>query len=355
MMFEGAVMATIQELGGDYGIQRFVGNFGAIVFAPLGGYLIDATADEKTGRPNFAPSVYIYLALKLSAAVMLLFIRLDFRPPGERILKNLGQVIKNPEVIMFLVQMMLAGTFWGYIEGFLFWHLDDLGASKFLMGWTVAIGMVTSLPFLIFSGPITDLLGHINVIVLGMVGYFIRMIGYSFLQPGGAIYVYPLEALEGFTMALMMTSAVTYVAKISGPSTIASVMGIMGALFFGVGKGTGSLFGGLLMSYVGAKITFRYFAAQALICAVVYILFKCCYGTPREDSAVAAAARRNGNANKLRNGRANVNGGFKADLGTVAVAAPNGTVGEDAEKVGGGGSPSGGATGPRSLTGGTRV
>ena len=41
MMFEGAVMATIQELGGDYGIQRFVGNFGAIVFAPLGGYLID--------------------------------------------------------------------------------------------------------------------------------------------------------------------------------------------------------------------------------------------------------------------------------------------------------------------------
>ena len=30
MMFEGAVMATVQEMGGDYGIQRFVGNFGAI-------------------------------------------------------------------------------------------------------------------------------------------------------------------------------------------------------------------------------------------------------------------------------------------------------------------------------------
>lgn len=43
MMFEGAVMATIQEMGGDYGLQRFVGNFGAIIFAPLGGYLIDTT------------------------------------------------------------------------------------------------------------------------------------------------------------------------------------------------------------------------------------------------------------------------------------------------------------------------
>ena len=44
MMFEGAVMATIQEMGGDYGLQRFVGNFGAIIFAPLGGYLIDYTS-----------------------------------------------------------------------------------------------------------------------------------------------------------------------------------------------------------------------------------------------------------------------------------------------------------------------
>ena len=70
-------------------------------------------------------------------------------------------------------------------------------------------------------------------------------------------YVYPFEALEGLTMALMMTSAVTYVAKISSPQTMASVMGIMGALFFGVGKGSGSLFGGLLMSFIGARNTFR--------------------------------------------------------------------------------------------------
>ena len=78
--------------------------------------------------------------------------------------------------------MMFAGTFWGYIEGFLFWYLDDLNASRFVMGWTVAVGMITSLPFLIFSGPITDLVGHINVIIIGMVAYFVRMIGYSFLQ-----------------------------------------------------------------------------------------------------------------------------------------------------------------------------
>ncbi len=49
-------------------------------------------------------------------------------------------VMRNTEVSVFLVQMMFAGSFWGFIEAFLFWHLDDLGASKLLMGWTVAIG-----------------------------------------------------------------------------------------------------------------------------------------------------------------------------------------------------------------------
>ena len=110
--------------------------------------------------------------------------------------------------------------------------------------------MVTSLPFLVFSGPITDMVGHINVIIIGMVAYFVRMVGYSFLEVNiqhfipcsyqflfkNPVYVYPYEALEGFTMALMMTSAVTYVAKISTPTTIASVMGLMGSLFFGLGR-----------------------------------------------------------------------------------------------------------------------
>jgi MFS family permease len=77
MMFEGAVMATVQEMGGDYGIQRFVGNFGAIVFAPLGGYVIDATM-------GYEAAIYIYLVLKLVAALLILLINLDFKPPGTQ-------------------------------------------------------------------------------------------------------------------------------------------------------------------------------------------------------------------------------------------------------------------------------
>ena len=64
-------------------------------------------------------------------------------------MSNVVGVIRNAEVMVFLALIMFAGTFWGFIEAFLFWYLDDLGASHFLMGWTVAVGMITSLPFLV--------------------------------------------------------------------------------------------------------------------------------------------------------------------------------------------------------------
>ena len=198
--------------------------------------------------------------------------RLDFKPPGERVLPHMKDILQNVEVVVFLIMMMFAGSFWGYIEGFLFWFLDDIGATKLEMGWTVTIGMLSSLPFLIFSGPITDTVGHINVIILGMIAYTVRMIGYSYLQD--PVHVYPYEALEGFTMALMMTSAVTYVAKISDQVTIASVMSLMGSLFFGIGKGSGSLFGGLIMNRVGTRWTFRFLAIVAGVCAVGYTAFQ---------------------------------------------------------------------------------
>eukprot|EP00096_Caligus_rogercresseyi_P011757 TRINITY_DN4734_c0_g1_i1.p1 TRINITY_DN4734_c0_g1~~TRINITY_DN4734_c0_g1_i1.p1 ORF type:complete len:792 (-),score=179.13 TRINITY_DN4734_c0_g1_i1:362-2737(-) len=281
MMFEGAVMSTIQELGGDYGIQRFVGNFGAIIFAPLGGYLLDisnasssTTIAEEANRDYKSP-VFVYLILKILASLMLLFIDLDFKPPGEKILKGICRILRNAEVVMFLLMMLFAGMFWGYIESFLFWFLDDLKVNKFLMGLTIAVGMITSLPFLIFSGPITELIGHASVIIIGMWAYFIRLIGYSYLED--PLFVYPYEALEGFTMALMMTSSVTYVAKIGSPDTIPSIMGIMGALFFGVGKGSGALIGGVLMSLLGTRITFRCFAGTSLLCSIVYIFFQLCF------------------------------------------------------------------------------
>ena len=67
---------------------------------------------------------------------------------------------------------------------------------------------------------------------------------------------------------------------------------MMGALFFGVGKGSGSLFGGLIMSYIGAPNTFRFLAVNAAICALTYGFFQCLYVRPRKNREALASSRK---------------------------------------------------------------
>ena len=65
--------------------------------------------------------------------------------------KDLGKVFKRPQVLAYLGAFSAAGLLWGFLETFLFWLLEDLGASKLLMGWSLAVGTVAGVPISIFS------------------------------------------------------------------------------------------------------------------------------------------------------------------------------------------------------------
>jgi MFS family permease len=71
----------------------------------------------------------------------------------------------------------LSGTAWGYIESFLFWLLQDLGALPSLMGITITVGGIPGIPLLVLSGPIIDKIGHANVLFIGFIFYAIRLVG----------------------------------------------------------------------------------------------------------------------------------------------------------------------------------
>ena len=44
------------------------------------------------------------------------------------------------------------------------------------------------------------------------------------------------EALEAITTSLMMTSAVAYSAELSTPSTLATIQGMVGGTYYGIGS-----------------------------------------------------------------------------------------------------------------------
>lgn len=87
--------------------------------------------------------------------VLILMSRLDVdveRQPGEHIKlkKSISQLIRLVDVDFFMVMMLLLGTFWGFLESFLFVYLTELEASSYLLGKILMLFYI-SLFFLIIS------------------------------------------------------------------------------------------------------------------------------------------------------------------------------------------------------------
>ncbi|XP_058802844.1 uncharacterized protein LOC131670884 [Phymastichus coffea] len=277
-MFEGAVIAILREQKADYGLQRIYGSIGGMISSPLSGMLIDYASSGK-GYADFRPAFYLYAALKIFSGLLMLMINLEFKAPASNVMSDVVTVLKNVEVVALLTACFVLGTAWGYIESFLFWLLEDLGASRSLMGITITVGGIAGVPLLVLSGPIIDKIGHANVIFIGFIFYAIRLLGYSLIYDPWLCLIF--EALESVTSSLSFTAAVTYAAKLSTTTTDSSIQGLLGGLYYGVGKGSGSLIGGYLMKAFGTRPTYQIFSGATLLTGLVYLCFNVFYLSKR--------------------------------------------------------------------------
>ncbi|KAK3883647.1 hypothetical protein Pcinc_012057 [Petrolisthes cinctipes] len=268
-MFQGATMAILREFNGDYGLQRLYANLGAIVMTPFSGYLIDVFS-KMNGTQDFRPAFFLFFVLKTAAALVILTMNLDFRMPSSQVTKDVKVLLRNPEVLTLLMVMLITGTFFGLLDTFLFWLLQDLGAKKSLMGITVTVGTVAGIPILVASKSIIRKLGHANTIVLSLAFYVIRMIGYSYLT--NPWWCMPFETLECFTVSLLGTAAVLYTDVLATPNTIATLQGMAMGIHHGIGRAIGSLVGGFLIAPIGIRATFRLAAGLSAITCIIYFI-----------------------------------------------------------------------------------
>ncbi|XP_038207738.1 uncharacterized protein LOC119829341 [Zerene cesonia] len=210
---------------------------------------------------------YMAVCKNICTIIILLLTDLELNPNWYLIIT----VFKSFEIFALLIACVVMGTAWGYLESFLFWFLQDLGASQSLMGITITVGGVAGLPLLVLSGPIIRKIGHSNVLFIGFIFYAIRLFGYSLIYNPWLSLIF--EAMESVTLSLSFTAAVTYAALLSSTTTDTSVQGLLGGLYYGVGKGAGSLTGGYLMKFFGTRTTYRIFAAATFVTGCIYFLF----------------------------------------------------------------------------------
>ncbi|KAK9505055.1 hypothetical protein O3M35_009205 [Rhynocoris fuscipes] len=257
----------VQQYGGEFGRERLFSTIGMAIFSPLSGILIDYSS-RKLGYTDYSAAFYTYSALMALSAISVMMMPIGVKLPADNLMKDLIKLIRMPHVIMFIIFLFILGNCWGFIESYLFLYLKELGASNYLLGITVSVGTLSSIPFLYGAEKITSKYGHVNIIVVAFFAHAARLTGYSYID--NAWWCFPFEAIESLSVHLMWVAAATYCAIIAPKSLLATLIGVLGMAHFSLGRGSGSFFGGLLIGTVGTRQAFKLMGLLAVTSGIVY-------------------------------------------------------------------------------------
>nr|XP_053648580.1 uncharacterized protein LOC128699829 [Cherax quadricarinatus] len=232
-LLEAVALTMVHQYKGDYGREKMFGLLAVGVFSPISGFLID-TKFGTFGSYSYAPVFYVFNGLMLTTMAVTIVLPIEVQVQRRSLLKNIRQLIHTTELSILLFLMTLLGTFWGYLKTFVYVYLEDLHASKLLLGLTLSFGIVPSLPFLYKSAAVVQYCGHHYLIMLAFLGYCVRFAGLSYIiNPWWALL---LESLELFTLNLMNVSAATLAYKLAPKTFVATAQALVWVSHFNIGQ-----------------------------------------------------------------------------------------------------------------------
>ncbi|XP_054742928.1 uncharacterized protein LOC129247702 isoform X1 [Anastrepha obliqua] len=260
-------LTMIEKYGGDFGRERLFSSIGMAIFSPITGIMIDYFS-RGLGYTDYSAAFYTYDLLLVISTISVLMMPLGDKLPADNVFRDLWNLLKMPHVITFIFFLFILGNFWGFIESFLFLYLKELGAPNYLLGITITVGTVSSIPFLYGAERITRIFGHVNLIIIAFFSHAGRLVGYSFIE--NAWWCFPFEAMEALSCHLMWVAAATYCSILAPKSLLATLIGVLGMAHFSLGRGSGSFTGGLLIGQFGTRDAFRYMGLLAVVGGIAY-------------------------------------------------------------------------------------
>jgi len=143
-LLKAAILTIIDRHDSEYGFQRLWSSIAVCIVPPITGIVMDRL--KASGDPDaFYPCFYVYSGFKIFMAAVALVVDLNAKAPSLQIWKKLGQLAKNREALTLLVFVTIIGSTWGFIETFIVWFLQELKASRTLIGFRLVRILLISL------------------------------------------------------------------------------------------------------------------------------------------------------------------------------------------------------------------
>ena len=232
----------------SYGHMRIWGAIGWAVIATVIGLVI-------TGRDM---SFIFPMAMVLMLSACLIGFRLK-HPQGHHAAfevswKNLVPVLHNWRLITFLILAMVLSVATASMATFYAVYLNDIGASRKLIGLAFGIQGFSELPFYLIAGAIIHRFGTTKTLLFAFFATTVRLFLYSITsKPGLAVSI---EVMHGLTWSLFMVASLEHLKKLVKPAKRATGQSLFWAAYFGAGAIMGNLWAGSLYDRMSLQKVF---------------------------------------------------------------------------------------------------
>lgn len=264
---DSLVLEHIESQGGSYGNLRL---WGAVGWSSLS--LIIGQIIQSAGLRS------IFYATCLGTAIAFTIVsRMKYQRSLSRrekrtdgFFRNLGQLLKNRQLVIFLSLVFLLHMATASIWSFLAIYLDIIHTSRTLMGIAFMMEGLSEIPLYLLAGKISRRWGLKITLVISFFLYSLRMSLYSFIRtPALAIAV---QGLHGPGFALFLVSSVEYVNRQTPRDFRTTGQSLFWAVFFGLASIVGNNLAGIIFDRAGIFRLYLFSGAVGLLATSLAIL-----------------------------------------------------------------------------------
>lgn len=271
-LVDNTVLNMLGERRDEYGKQRFWGAVGWGIAAPVVGWLV--------GKNGLDWIFYSYLGLMILCLVVIAYLPVSQTSVSTKYWQGLRLLLLNRQWIMFMLIVLLGGMTLSLISNFLFLYLNDMNASKTLMGLTLTVATISEFPVLFYSDQLLRRWRASGLLVSSLLIMMVRCLAYSFVNTPGMVLL--IQLLHGMSFSAMWVAGVSYANEIAPKGMGATAQGIFSGVQFGLAGVIAGLIGGLLYENIGAEMMFRWVGIFGLVVAIPLFLMR--YRLDREST-----------------------------------------------------------------------
>ncbi|MBM3143571.1 MAG: MFS transporter [Chloroflexi bacterium] len=262
-LIDSATLSMLGDRRDEYGRIRLWGTIGWGLCAPLAGELFQ--------RLGLQWMFWIYAALIIITLVPIQRLEFPHSASTTPFWQGLRAVLANRQWQLFLGMIIVAAIGLSAHTNYLALLLDEMGASKGLVGVALTISTIFELPVMFFSNRLLQKFGSRGLLSLAMGVTGLRCMLYAFsARPE---FVLAIQAFHGLTFPALWVAGVNFASRNTPPGSSATAQGVLGCFLMGFGVAGGGLLGGLLIDGLGVAGMYGAIGVGVLTALGAFLLF----------------------------------------------------------------------------------